>query len=162
MPHDEMTPQQREQLTRWVESVCQDLARRLVQREILGKDTRVESRWVWPGRLVIGVAFEKSNPAQSKLWVVGGEQITPDFVALKVARNPREVARHLALDWQAKGARLASAGDAKEGEEQGQLDWGSMDQSLQEQAELMYALAEDDNMWPNLEDEPGAGSDRKD
>jgi len=157
----ELTEEQRKKVTEWLEGICHTLAKRLVDRRILGNGVRVESRWVWPGKIMIGVAFETADPENSKIWVIGGDAMTADVVPLDVARNPRDVAKHLALNWQVKGARLGKAADSTEGEK-GTIDYKGLEETLREQAEVLYQLAEDESMWPDMKDEPGAGKQLED
>jgi len=148
--------EQMENLRIWVETVCEELAKRLVNRGIMEQSVRVESRWVLPGQVVIGVAEEKSGQSKKRMWVIGGDSVTPDAVDIAVARNPREVAQHFCMRWQLSGARMATAAEDTDGE-QGMIDWKGVEKRLEKQAEVLHRLADDDRAWADTRDEPGAG-----
>jgi len=152
-------PIDQEQIKEWIEHHCHELARRLSARGVLKGTVRVESRWVLPGQVMIGVAQQKDKPRPS-MWVIGGEVVTPDAVDIGLARNPREAARHFSLRWQLSGARMGTAAEGEGGHE-GMVDWKGIEQRLSQQAEMLHRLAEDERAWKNTQDEPGAGKKLK-
>lgn len=133
-----------EAVEKWAESVCQDLARRLVKRQILSGHVRVEARWAAPGRILLGIAWEDDHP-RNRYWVIGGDAITPDVVPLRVAETPRDAARHFALRWQMTGARVGKAGEG--GKHAGLVDWAGLEDRFAEQAEMLYGLTLKDEIW---------------
>ncbi|MCP1727513.1 hypothetical protein J2T60_001513 [Natronospira proteinivora] len=156
---EEGKPKDMEQLRAWVETVCEELAKRLVSRGIMEQPVRVESRWVLPGKVIIGVAEERQAD-RKRMWIIGGDAVLPDAVDISVARNPRDVARHFCMRWQLSGARMATTAEKEEGA-QGMIDWQAVEKRLEKQAEALHLLAEDDQAWDDIRDEPGAGKKAK-
>ncbi|MDQ2070398.1 DUF4826 family protein [Natronospira bacteriovora] len=140
-----------EAIKAWGEKVAQDLARRLVQKGIFKGHARVEARWAMPGQILLGVAWQEDTP-QRKVWVIGGEDVTPDVVELKAAKDPREAAKHFSMRWQLNGARIGSA--AEQGGQKGQIDYKSIEEQFQKQAEKLYELAKRDELWQGIRKEP--------
>lgn len=154
MSEEQNNPQSSEAIKAWGEAVVNDLAQRLVTRGYFQKHARVEARWALPGRILIGVAWQADQP-NNKVWVIGGEAVPADVVELKVARDAREAARHFSMRWQLNGARLGTAadGDGKAG----QIDWKAVEEKLARQAEALHQLAEQDEFWEDIREEPQRG-----
>lgn len=151
MSEEQNSLQSSEAIKAWGEAVVHNLAQRLVTRGYFQKHARVEARWALPGRVLIGVAWQADKPRQ-KAWVIGGDAVLADVVELKVAKDPREAARHFAMRWQLQGARLGTAADG-EGKA-GQLDWKGMEEKLARQAEALHELVEADELWQDIREEP--------
>jgi hypothetical protein len=139
-----------EGVEKWAKEVCQDLAQRLVKRDILRGKVRVEARWAAPGRILLGVAWDDDHP-RDRYWVIGGEAMTPDVVPLKVADTPRDAARHFSLRWQMTGARVGKAGT--DGKHAGLVDWAGLEDRFAEQAELLYEFTSKDEVWEGTQSE---------
>ena len=89
----------------------------------------VKPAWTLPFQLLIGKAREQSD-ARSFQWFICGD-MPLDHLDSDTASTPREVAKHFAMKWQLDAARLQD--DSSE--------------TLIENAEALYALADDDNLW---------------
>lgn len=144
MSEDNINPDDHDAVRQWAEPVCKDLAQRLIKRDVLAGHVRMEVRWAAPGRILLGIAWDDDHPRQ-RYWVIGGDAVTPDVLPLRVADNPRDAARHFALRWQMTGARMGSAGD--EGKHPGLVDWAGMEERFVEQAEMLYDLTTQDDVW---------------
>ncbi len=132
---------QKEKITQWAEAEGQAIARELVQKKVLRGHVKVESRWILPGKMYLGVAWSESQ-AGPKYWVTGGEMLTRDYVSLDTAETPRDAARHFALQWQLNGARIGLAAD-----EDAEMDWEAVERRMIERAEALYAMTEEDRYW---------------
>jgi hypothetical protein len=136
-------PEVPEEVYAWASATSETVAAHMVQRKLLKGKIRVETRWILPHRIFLGVAWSKDNPGR-KYWVISGE-VPTDHLDARTARSPRDAARHFALRWQLQGARVGTAADG-EGHK-GEVDWKGMEQRLAEHAEFLYSLVTRDDPW---------------
>lgn len=117
-----------EELRTWIDESLAAAVKALGD-EGLFDTVMVEARpaWALPHRILIG---QLRDPATRSgfYWFIHGE-VPTDCLPSTVASTPRDVARHFSLKWQLDAAR-SNNGDA-----------------LAEQAEFLYALADDSELW---------------
>ena len=89
----------------------------------------VKPAWVLPSQILIGKAREQGNPANFR-WFICGE-VALDHIPADTATTPRDAIRHFSMKWQIDASSL---GDEAAG-------------VLIEDAESLYALAEDERFW---------------
>lgn len=138
---ENLTREQREKIAEWVESEGKEIAAALFRKRVLQGKVRVESRWMLPGRMFVGVAWSETHPGP-KYWVTGGEWLVRDYVPLNVAETPRDAARHFALQWQLNGARIGLAS-----EDESEMDWKAAEERMAKRAEALYQVVAEDALW---------------
>jgi hypothetical protein len=85
----------------------------------------------------IGKIVSAHNKAHA-YWAISGRNVPTDAFDVKLAATPRDAARHFALKWQMKAARLES--DSKDG-------LPEVAAGLTQTAEALYALTLDADQW---------------
>ena len=120
-----------DKLQAWLRKQLDDAVDGLINANAF-EDALIEIKpaWVLPMRLLVGKAREQSNPATFR-WFICGE-VRLDHIGADLAITPREVIRHFAMKWQIDASNLDDEA-AK---------------TLIDDAESLYALAEDDRFWP--------------
>lgn len=134
----------------WVHDALDTAVERITSLGIIPGDL-VEARPIWsiPNRVMIGQLREKRNPATA-YWIIAGAGPT-DFIDLAVAATPRDAARHFSLKWQLDAARYADPG-TKKVQDIPQQEWDRLATALRAQAEALYALSDNADLWQ----EPGS------
>ncbi|MCH7501891.1 MAG: DUF4826 family protein [Proteobacteria bacterium] len=121
-----------EKLQPWIRSQLDSAVQTLIKLQVFeGALIEVKPAWTLPFQLLIGKAREQSD-ARNFRWFICGD-IPLDHLGSAAASTPREAAKHFAMKWQLDAARLQD--DSSE--------------TLIENAEALYALADDDNLWAN-------------
>lgn len=138
---DKLSREQREKISEWVNAEGEKIAAELFRKRVLRGKIRVESRWMLPGRMLVGVAWSETHPGE-KFWVTGGEWLARDYVPLHVAETARDAARHFALQWQLRGARIGTAA-----EDDAAVDWKKAEERMAKRAEALYQAVEEDRLW---------------
>jgi hypothetical protein len=115
----------------WLRSSLDAAVSRLTELAIFNT-TFIEVRpaWAAPGHFLIGKAREPDNDSAFR-WFIAAESGVLDHLADTAAATPREAARHFALKWQLDASRLGETVAA----------------DLIGNAELLYALVDDDRFW---------------
>jgi hypothetical protein len=114
-------------------------------------DAEAVGRMVWavPHKVFLGKVWPK-NERNASHWVIAGESLPTDHIEARLAASPRDAARHFALKWQMESTRLAdlSGQDSTPGGEiRSEVDWARIGETLERQAELLYAFVERDDVW---------------
>ena len=117
--------------TIWMRKLV-DLAVRGAGETDLYEDALLEARpeWALPNRLLVGKVREQLNP-RAFHWFICGE-IPLDFISGDTAATPRDALRYFAMKWQLDAERAEDEESA---------------QSLVENAEAIYELADDERFW---------------
>ena len=89
-----------------------------------------KAEWALPNRLLVGKVREQMNP-RAFHWFICGE-VPLDYISGNTAVTPRDALRYFAMKWQLDAER---AGDEESA------------QSLVENAEAIYALADNERFW---------------
>lgn len=115
----------------WISSHVGLAAHGISERGILD-EALVEARaeWALPNRLLVGKVRSTMNPREF-YWFICGE-VRLDYLPGDVATSPREALRHFSMKWHLDAERTDGAEQA---------------QALVEQAESIYALADDERAW---------------
>jgi len=115
----------------WLRSLI-DLAVRGANEMNLYDEAVVEARadWALPSRLLVG-KIRPQMDLRAFHWFICGE-VPLDYLPGNVAASPREALRHFALKWQLDAERSSDEANAKK---------------LIENAEAIYALADDERAW---------------
>lgn len=115
----------------WLRKQLDKAVDRLTNMNVF-EDVSIEIKpaWVLPMRLLVGEARGQNNPTTLR-WFICGE-VPLDHVGADAATTPREVIRHFALKWQIDASKLDNEA-AK---------------TLIDDAESLYALADDERFWP--------------
>lgn len=115
----------------WIKELV-DLAVRGTSDMNVFDEALLEARpeWALPQRLLVGKVRPQMDP-RAFCWFICGE-VPLDYLPGNVAAAPREALRHFAMKWQLDAER---AGDAESAD------------VLIENAEAIYALADDERVW---------------
>lgn len=116
---------------KWLRSLI-DLAVRGTSEMNVFDEALLEARpdWALPQRLLVGKVRPQMEP-RAFCWFICGE-VPLDYLRGDVATSPREALRHFAIKWQLDAER---AGDTESAD------------VLIENAEAIYALADDERVW---------------
>ncbi|UCC13795.1 MAG: DUF4826 family protein [Gammaproteobacteria bacterium] len=118
----------------------------LFQEEAVG-----HAVWTLPQRLFIGKVWPKSDRDRA-FWVISGVDIPTDHIESSLAETAREAARHFSMKWQLQSARL---GDLREQDEsagpESDVEWDQVAGKLRAQAEALYGLVEQEDIWRQTE-----------
>ena len=134
------------ELSAWKRARLDEAVEEISSHGIL-QDVLVEARpaWTLPLRIMIGQVRDSGDPSNSQ-WFICGE-IPTDYIDSAVAKTPQEAARHFALKWQLDAARYQDPSVQKTLGLDPAQDWDKFSNKLAEQAESLYALVEDQNLW---------------
>lgn len=121
----------KEELRRWVESTLKKaIGELMVDGRIQEEFFEHRPAWVMPFKVVLG-RVRRPLDADDRQWVICGE-VPTDTELTGVASSPRDAARHFALKWQLEAAKQPESPETL---------------LLVAQAEALYELVEDDNIW---------------
>jgi hypothetical protein len=116
-------------LKSWIDTSIAEAVRELSGQGLMtGIMIEAKPAWVLPERILIG-KLRDPGARSDFYWFICGE-VPTDCLPSSVAPSPRDVARHFSLKWQLDAARQESEGS-----------------ELEERAELLYALSDDDRLW---------------
>ena len=120
-----------ENLDTWIKELVDLAVRGTAQMNVYG-EALIEARpeWVLPNRLLVGKVREQMNP-RTFHWFICGE-VPLDYVPGNVASAPRDALRYFAMKWQLDAERTPEKNEVA---------------ILVENAEAVYALAEDERFW---------------
>ncbi|QGX38681.1 DUF4826 family protein [Permianibacter aggregans] len=147
-------PSQEEVERRSREWVQKEYARALTHLANMGIQqvgvTQSESR-VLPPLVALWRCHGKLDGKNTELWVVTGQDIPVDHIAVSAANNARDAMRNLFMNWQLKAARL------EQGLAANRLELGSAElqqnyiKSLITAAERLAQLVETPTLWPEFQ-----------
>jgi len=142
----EETPEQA-QLRKWIEVQFDNMGRHVVTNRLIEGD-KAEGRpmWAMPGKLFIGKIWDKEDE-NNAWWIISGA-VPTDHLSAKAADTPRAALRHLCLKWQMQSGRLEHAPDPSDKQE-----WTGIGENLASQAEALYPLVDQDELWRNTGEE---------
>lgn len=142
-------PNDQEALRAWANDQMKAMAKHLASHGLITKDeVRVEGRWSYPFRILLGQGWGKRSPHE-RFWVIAGD-VPVDHLDGELAADARAALRHFALRWQVQGARVKSGDrdlEAGAPRSKARVDWTELGDSLALRAEFIYALADDDRNW---------------
>ena len=143
----EETPDNGEPATAWVRETLDRAVAEITGHAVL-EGNFVEARAVWslPYRVMIGQIRETRESATFH-WIICGDLPT-DHIPSNVAVTPRDALRHFSLKWQLGAARYDDPATRKAAG-MDSLPQDGRGARLAEIAEKLYALAEDDSLWPD-------------
>lgn len=119
-----------DELKAWVRKQLDDAVEGLINANVFDAALiEVKPAWVLPSRILIGKAREQGDPADFR-WFICGE-VRLDHIPADTAFTPREAMRHFSMKWQLDASNLADEAS----------------DTLAEDAEALYSLAEDDRFW---------------
>ncbi len=112
-------------------------------------DEILEARSLWsiPGRVMIGQARQADEPTLF-VWFISGDLPT-DYIGPSAATTPREALRNFSMKWQLDAERYLDPATRKAHGLDESKDWKSMTDKLIAKAEELYAMSEDDRLWPS-------------
>jgi len=133
----------RKELQAWIRPLLDATVRELMNRGAI-ESMLVEAKpaWVLPYQLLLGKVREQGESGAFK-WFICGE-VPTDHVDATAASTPREAARHFAMKWQLDAARQQDAAIKTPEDVRPAGETGG---ALAEQAEALYALVDDANLW---------------
>lgn len=102
--------------------------------------------WVLPFQILIG-KIRAQGQSNNFEWFICGELPT-DYLESSVASTPRETARHFAMKWQLAAARHQQKTAQDMSTSNVKLRQEDPADQLVNHAEALYALTEDDRVWP--------------
>ena len=142
--HEKLEENGPDELQAWVKQRLNVAVRELINNGVF-ESLLVEAKpaWVWPFEVLIGKVREHGS-AKIFEWLICGE-VPTDFVHSTVASTPRQAARYFAMKWQLEAARQQElAGQESTAQVAESREPGSQ---LADQAETLYALADDERLW---------------
>lgn len=139
----------REKLNAWIKEHLNASVRKLMNEGAIDSlIVEAKPAWVLPFQILIGKIRAQGQPVDF-IWFICGE-VPTDFLESKVASTPREAARHFSMKWQLEAARHQNLTDQKPPQPVSELhDPGT---HLVDQAEALYALADDTRLWQQQTD----------
>ena len=116
-----------------------------------GKITQSESR-VLPPLVALWRCSGKLDGKELELWVITGQEIPTDHLAVNVAKDARDAMRHFSMSWHLKAARLEQEAkdQASASSESGELRQNYI-KSLTASAERLAQLVETPALWPEFQ-----------
>ena len=139
----------REELNAWIKKQLDVAVRKLMnQGAVDSLIVEAKPAWVLPFQILIG-KIRAHGHAKDFEWFICGE-VPTDYLESTVASTPRESARHFAMKWQLAAAR--HQGQSEQESPDQQQGSGEPDSQLAEQAEGLYALADDSRLWMQQND----------
>lgn len=149
--YDTLTPEERERQSRkWAQD---EYARALTHLSNMGLQgvevVQTESR-ILPPLVALWRCHGRLDGKNTELWVVTGQDIPVDHIAVNAANHARDAMRHLFMSWQLKAARL------EQGLADNKLELGTAQmqkdyiQSLTVAAERLAQLVETPKLWPEF------------
>lgn len=108
----------------------------------------VETKPSWGLSPDVLIAMLREQGAQAHAyWLICGAAVPFGYLPASAARTPREAARHFALNWQLKAARLRDSADSRMTEQSRPGTGPAAAAHLERQAEWLYRLVDDDSLW---------------
>jgi len=143
--------QELEAYAEWVKTELRSMGDHARSSDLFQEEAIGHAVWTLPHRLFIGRIWPKSDKNRA-YWVISGCDIPTDHIEGSLAETARDAARHFSLKWQLQSSRLESLEAADEPSEAGDgVDWQTVAQRLQAQAEGLYLLVEKEEIWRRTE-----------
>ena len=127
----------------WAKDQMQGMARHVKNSDLFQEEVVGRAVWTLPHRIFIGKVWPKSDRSQA-YWIISGSDLPTDHIEARLAETARDAAKHFCMRWQLQGARL---GDMDEPASGAQVKWGEVAEKLLAQAEGLYGLVEQDDVW---------------
>jgi len=134
----------------WVKGQLQGMGDHARSSDLFQEEALGHAVWTLPHRLFIGRIWPKSDKSRA-YWVISGIDIPTDHIEASLAETAREAARHFSLKWQLQGGRLGGLDNSDDISAADEVDWQRVAQRLQAQAEGLYALVENEEIWRQTE-----------
>jgi hypothetical protein len=135
----------------WAKTQLKGMAEHVSNSDLFHDEVMGHAVWTLPHRLFIGKAWPKSDRNKA-YWIISGVDIPTDHIESAVAETAREAARHFSMKWQLQSARLGNIGQQDSGATASDdIDWETVSARLQAQAEALYGLVENEDLWRQTE-----------
>lgn len=135
----------------WVKKELASMGDHARSSDLFQEEGAGHAVWTLPHKLFIGKIWPKSDRNRA-FWVISGVDIPTDHIEGSLAETARDAARHFSLKWQLQGARLGDLDSPGEsGEADDEVDWQKVAHRLQAQAEGLYGLVENEDIWRQTE-----------
>ncbi len=143
--------QELEAYTEWVKTELRGMGDHARSSDLFQEEAVGHAVWTLPHRLFIGKIWPKSDKNRA-YWVISGSDIPTDHIEGSLAETARDAARHFTMKWQLQGARLEQLESKEDSTETvDDVDWQKVAQRLQAQAEGLYSLIENEEIWRQTE-----------
>jgi hypothetical protein len=143
--------QELEAFTEWAKGEIRGMGEHARSSELFQGEASGHAVWTLPHRLFIGKIWPKADKSRA-YWVISGSDIPTDHIEGPLAESARDAARHFAMKWQLQSARLEDLGGSAEGGDTARdVNWGQVAERLQAQAEALYGLVEEEDIWTQTE-----------
>lgn len=150
-------PAELEAFTHWAKGQIDAMGQHAHSTGLVATEVTGQMVWAVPHKVFIGKVWPARNRGVA-WWVIAGEALPTDHIAAALATTPREAARHFALKWQMESTHLSSLAEQDRkakavADGGGAVDWTQIGATLEQQAELLYAYVDRDDLW-NREAQP--------
>lgn len=133
--------------TEWAQQEIAGMGRYVHTNGLLAGELKGHCVWAMPGRIFIGKIWPASDKSKA-YWIISGKMVTTDHIPVDMAETARDAARHFSLKWQLQGERFsANLGEASQEAESDPESWKNVGEQLTAQAELLYSIVEQDELW---------------
>jgi hypothetical protein len=131
--------QELEAYAEWAKAELRGMADHARNSDLFQEEAVGHATWTLPHRLFIGKVWPKTDR-------------NTDHIESSLAETAREAARHFSLKWQLQAGRLGGLRDQDEtGSSDDKIEWEKVSGKLQAQAEALYGLVEQEEIWRQTE-----------
>lgn len=143
--------QELEAYAEWAKTELKGMADHARNSDLFQEEAVGHAIWTLPHRLFIGKVWPQTDRNRA-FWIISGVDIPTDHIESSLAETAREAARHFSLKWQLQAGRLGDLRDQEEtGSADNDIEWEKVSGKLQAQAEALYGLVEQEEIWRQTE-----------
>ena len=138
--------QELEAYAEWAKGELRGMAEHVRSSDLFHEEVMGHAVWTLPHQVFIGKAWPQTNRNQA-YWVISGPQLPTDHIDGGLAESAREAARHFSMKWQLQSGRLGALDQPAGEQPEDDVDWKKISATLQAQAEALYGLVENEELW---------------
>ncbi|MEJ2383802.1 MAG: DUF4826 family protein [Xanthomonadales bacterium] len=102
--------------------------------------------WAVPDRILIAKIWSAAQKSQF-IWTISGPAVVTDHVAGSVAVNPKDVANHFALKWQADAERIRRQAENAALTDSARSEMKNLADKLVRDAEALFDMTRQEDIW---------------
>lgn len=131
----------------WYKSVLDETVQEMIRLQVLS-GVAIEATPVWAAPKLILIAKVWNASQKSRfIWTISGPGVATDHIPGKLATNPKDVANHFALKWQANAEQLRQLAENKPMSAEGRAGLRAQADKLVRTAESLFDLTTQEHMW---------------
>ncbi|MEJ2399879.1 MAG: DUF4826 family protein [Xanthomonadales bacterium] len=131
----------------WFKSELDRVVEQMIKaRAVTGVAIDATPMWAVPDRILIAKIWSAAQKSQF-IWTISGPAVVTDHVAGSVAVNPKDVANHFALKWQADAERIRRQAENAALTDSARSEMKNLADKLVRDAEALFDMTRQDDIW---------------